>query len=71
MQKFKIVGNPLLGEKYVEGKKKKKTEEEGRIMPSLAATTSALARTTCVRTHFVSTKINKLYRYIYIWYSIG
>ena len=28
MQKFKIVGKPLLGEKYVEGKKKKKEKEE-------------------------------------------
>ena len=27
-------------------------------MPSLVATTSALARTTCVRTHFVRTKIS-------------
>ena len=32
MQKFKIIGKPLLGEKYVEGR---------RIMPSLVATTSA------------------------------
>ena len=33
MQKFKIVGKPLLGEKQVEGKK----EKERRIMPSLVA----------------------------------
>ena len=35
MQKFKLIGKPLLGEKYVEGKKK---EEKKRIMPSLVAT---------------------------------
>ena len=29
MQKFKIVGKPLLGEKYVEGKKKER-KKEGR-----------------------------------------
>ena len=28
MQKFKIVGKPLLGEKYVEGKKKKEEKKE-------------------------------------------
>ena len=44
MQKFKIIGKPLLGEKYVEGKKKKKEK-------SLVATTSALARTHNVRAH--------------------
>ena len=49
MQKFKIIGKPLLGEKYVEGKKK-----EG-IMPSLVATTSALSRTTCMRMRSVRT----------------
>ena len=47
MQKLKLIGKPLLGEKYVEGKKK-----EERIMPSLVATTSALARTTCVHTQY-------------------
>ena len=30
-------------------------KEEERIMPSLVAITSALARTTCVRTHYVRT----------------
>ena len=58
MQKFKIIGKPLLGEKYVEGKKE---EEEGRkeegIMPSLVATISALARTTYVRMHYVRTNM--------------
>ena len=48
MQKFKILGKPLQGEKYMEGKKE---EEEGRIMPSLLAAMSALAHTTCVRTN--------------------
>ena len=52
MQNFKIIGKPLLGEKYVEERKRKKEE---RIMPSLVATTSALARTTCVRMHYVRT----------------
>ena len=47
MQKFKIIGKPLLGEKNVEGKKKE------RRMQSLVATTSALARTMCVRTNVV------------------
>ena len=36
----------------MEGKKEEKKE---RIMPSLAATTSALARKPCVRMHFVRT----------------
>ena len=54
MQKFKIIGKPLLGEKYVEGRKKK---EKRRIMPSLVATTSALACKTCVRTNFVRTNL--------------
>ena len=53
MQKFKIIGKPLLGEKYVEGKK----EEEERIMPILVATTSALAWKPCVSTHYVRTNI--------------
>ena len=35
---FNFLGKPLLGEKYVQGGKK-----EERIMPSLVATTSALA----------------------------
>ena len=52
MQKFKIIGKPLLGEKYMHGRRKK---EEERIMPSLVATTSARARTTFVRTHFART----------------
>ena len=44
MQKFKIIGKPLLGEKYVEGKKKKdERRKKERIMPFLVATTSALA----------------------------
>ena len=43
---FNFLGKPLLGEKYVEGKKKK--EEERRIMPSLLATM-------CVCTHYVRT----------------
>ena len=50
---FNFLGKPLLGEKYVHGKKKK--ERRRRIMPSLVATTSTLARTKCVRTHFVRT----------------
>ena len=49
---FNFLGKPLSGEKYVEAKKKKKQE---RIMPSLVATTSALARTMCVRTHSIRT----------------
>ena len=53
MQKFKIIGKPLLGEKYVKGKKK---EKEERIMPSLVVTTFALTRT-CARTTFAPIKI--------------
>ena len=30
MQKFKLIGKPLLGEKYVEGKKKERKKEEER-----------------------------------------
>ena len=44
----------------VSGKKKKKEEKEGRIMPCLMATMSALARTTCVRTHSIRTKSRKV-----------
>ena len=40
----------------MEGKKKKK---ERRIMPSLVATTSALALKPCVPTHYVRTKRKK------------
>ena len=53
---FNFLGKPLLGEKYVEGRrKKKKKKEEERIMPSLVATTSALAWKPCVSTHYVRT----------------
>ena len=55
MQKFKIIGKPLLGEKYVEGRKERKKKEGRRIMPSLVAITSASARTTFVRVHFART----------------
>ena len=40
---FTFLGKPLLGEKYVEAKKKENKKE--RIMPSLVATTSASERT--------------------------
>ena len=42
MQKFKIIVKPLLGEKYMEGKKERKKERKKKegIMPSLVATTS-------------------------------
>ena len=40
----------------VRGRKERK-KMEGRIMPSLVATTSALAHTMCVRTFYVRTKI--------------
>ena len=52
---FNFLGKPLLGEKYVEGKRRKK---ERRIMPSLVATTSAPARKPFVRTHYVRTNNN-------------
>ena len=45
-----FLGKPLLGEKFVEGKRR-------RIMPSLVATTSALAFTMCVRTHSIRTNL--------------
>ena len=32
MQKFKIIGKPLLGEKYVEGKKKKNAKFSGHYV---------------------------------------
>ena len=35
-----------------------KEEEEGRVMPSLVATMSALECTTCVRTHYVRTNLH-------------
>ena len=50
MQKIKIVGKSLLGEKKVEGRKK-----ERKIMLRLVATTSASARTTFLRTHSART----------------
>ena len=37
MQKFKIVGKPLLGEKYMEGKRRRRKNKK-IIMPSLVAT---------------------------------
>ena len=43
-----FLGKPLLGEKYVEGKKMKEKE---RIMPSLVATMPALA---CAHTTFAT-----------------
>ena len=49
-----FLGKPLLGEKYGEGKRRKRKKEE-RIMTSLVATTSALARKPCVSTHYVRT----------------
>ena len=94
MQELKIIGKPLLGEKYVEGRKKERKKKkknnakfsghyvcprthnvhahalrlteitnkrkrnkkkERRIMPSLVATMSALARTMCMRMHSVHT----------------
>ena len=44
MQKFKIIGNPLLGEKYVEGKKK----EEGKKKKNNAKFSGHYV---CPRTH--------------------
>ena len=35
----------------------KERKKKERIMPSLIATTSALASTTCVRTHYVRTNV--------------
>ena len=48
---FKIVGKPLWEKSMWKEKRKKEI-----IMPSLVATMSALARTTCVGTHHVRTK---------------
>ena len=49
---FNFLGKPLLGEIHVEGRIKKKKKKE-RIMPSLVATTSALAcKRACARTSF-------------------
>ena len=45
MQKFKIIGRPLLAEKYVEGKK------ERIIIPILVATKSSSAHTMFVCTY--------------------
>ena len=56
---FNFLGKPLLGEKYVHGKKKKEERKKERIMPSLVATTSTPARKPFVRTHYVRT--NKHY----------
>ena len=50
---FNFLGKPLLGEKYVHGKKKK--ERKRTIMPSLVATTSTPARKPFVRTHQFAT----------------
>ena len=35
MQKFKIIGKPLVGEKYVEGKKKEERKKEEEYVCSL------------------------------------
>ena len=40
---------------YIPSGRKVRAWKEERIMPSLVATTSALARTTCVRTNYVRT----------------
>ena len=56
MQTFKIIGKSLLGEKHVEGKKKKGRR---RIMPSLVATTSALAHTHNVCAHALQSDQNQ------------
>ena len=59
MQKFQIIGKPLLGEKYLEGKRKRTlstcvgthyVRTNRRILPSLMATTY-------VRTHYVHTNV--------------
>ena len=47
---FNFLGKPLLGEKYVHGRKK---EEKRTIMPSLVTTTYTPARKPFVRTHSV------------------
>ena len=96
MQKIIIIVKLLLGEKYVEGRRKKKEgrkknnakfrchyvcprthnvrahlstfapncekstwkeRRRKRIMPNLVANTSDVTRTTCVRKHYVPTKI--------------
>ena len=51
MHKFKIIGKPLLGEKYAEGKKERRKKKRRIIMPSLVATMSALTHTHNVRAH--------------------
>ena len=48
---FNFLGKPLLVEKYVEGRKRRRK----KIMPSLVATTYALARKPYVITHYVRT----------------
>ena len=48
---FNFLGKPLLGEKYVHGKRKKER------MPSLVAIKSALAWKPCVSTHYVRTNL--------------
>ena len=42
---------------WKERRKKKEIKKERRIMPSLVATTSALAQKPCVRTHYVRTNM--------------
>ena len=57
---FNFLGKPLLGEKYVEGRKKK---ERRRIMPSLVATMSTLACKTCsLHTTFAPIIRSKMYQ---------
>ena len=51
--------NPFWEKSKCMEKVKRRKEEEG-IMPSLVATTSALARTTCVRMHSVCTNEQSL-----------
>ena len=49
MQKFKIIGKPLLGEKYVEGKKKKNAKFSSHyVRPRMH---------NVQRTHYVSTNL--------------
>ena len=52
---FQLPRQTPSGRKVRGRKERRRRKKERRIMPSLVATTSALARKMCVRTHFVRT----------------
>ena len=56
---FNFLGKSLLGEKYVEGRRKRRKRKKKKNNAKFSGTTSALARKLCVSTHYFRTKRRK------------